>query len=115
MDLMNTTQGKPCCDSALRVTDYFPCNSHTHGLLGLGDRDLLLGDRDLLSRGLSSLVLFLLACLGGEELLDRELFFIALCSPREPCSPRFRSESLTWIIKTSNQSQENLAVHTETQ
>lgn len=47
----------------------FPANSHTHALLGLGDRDLLPGDRELLSR-----VLFLLACLGGEweELLDLE-------------------------------------------
>lgn len=49
-------------------------NSQTHGLLGLGDLDLLLGDRDLLSRDPTSLELFMLACLGGEgeELLDLE-------------------------------------------
>lgn len=53
---------------------HFPVNSHTHALLGLGDRDLLPGDRELLSRAPASRVLFLLACLGGEweELLDLE-------------------------------------------
>ena len=61
-----------------------------------------LGDRDLLSRDLSSLELFLLTCLGGEweELLEREWFFIPLCSAiTEPCSPWSRSESLTYVIK----------------
>ena len=56
------------------LTGYLPLDGRTHGLLGLGDRDLLPGDRDLLSRDPASLVLFLLACLGGEgeELLDLE-------------------------------------------
>ena len=67
-------KANPSCDQAPTFTGYCPLNSHTHGLLGLGDRDLLPGDRDLLSRDPASLVLFLLACLGGEEeeLLDLE-------------------------------------------
>lgn len=63
-----------CCDQPPVRTGYFTENSKTHVLLGLGDRDLLPGDGDLLSRDPTSLVLFLLACLGGEgeELLDPE-------------------------------------------